>query len=57
MTLIGAVFTALRLDPFNLYFLNVGAVLYLAWAIRIRETNLIVINAAFLIIYLYGVFK
>jgi len=57
VTLAGAICTSENIYPFNLYFLNVGAVFYLAWAVRIRENNLIVINAAFLIIYLYGVLK
>ena len=56
ITLSGALCTALRFDLINIYFLNVGALLYLIWAIRIREVNLIVVNAAFLIIYMFGMF-
>lgn len=54
VTLSGAVCTAVQLDPANVVLLNIGAALYLMWAIRIREANLIVINAALLIIYLGG---
>jgi len=54
VTLSGALMTALRVDPLNIYLLNLGSFLYLIWAIRIRELNLIVINAALLIIYVIG---
>ncbi len=56
VTLVGALCTALRIDPANIYLLNAGAFLYLIWSIRIREWNLIVINAALLTIYCVGLF-
>ncbi len=56
VTLTGALCTALRIDPTNIYLLNLGAAIYLVWSIRIREWNLIVINAALLIIYIVGLF-
>ncbi len=56
VTLAGALCTALRIDPTNIYLLNAGAAIYLVWSIRIREWNLIVINAALLIIYIVGLF-
>jgi hypothetical protein len=33
-----------------------GAVLYLIWAVRIREWNLIVVNLVLLLIYIIGLF-
>ena len=54
VTLVGASCTALQLTPINIYILNLGALLYLVWSIRIREWNLILVNAALLIIYLAG---
>jgi hypothetical protein len=36
--------------------LNLGAVLYLIWAVRIREWNLIVVNLVLLLIYIIGLF-
>jgi hypothetical protein len=54
VTLAGALCTALKLDPANVVLLNLGALLYLIWAVRIRELNLIVINGALLAIYLVG---
>ncbi len=56
VTLAGALCTALRIDPTNIYLLNAGAAIYLVWSLRIREWNLIVINAALLIIYIVGLF-
>lgn len=56
VTLAGASCTALRIDPTNIYLLNLGAVLYLIWAVRIREWNLVVVNAVLLLIYCVGLF-
>ena len=56
VTLAGALCTALRIDPINIYLLNMGSFLYLIWSVRIRELNLIVINAALLAIYVVGLF-
>ena len=50
----GALCTSLRIDPLNIYFLNVGALLYLLWSIRIGERNLIVVNAVLLALYVLG---
>ena len=52
----GALCTSLRIDPINIYFLNAGAALYLLWAVRIGERNLIVVNAVLLALYLVGLF-
>jgi hypothetical protein len=54
VTLAGAVATSLQMDPVNILLLNTGAVLYLMWAWRIREWNLIVINVALITIYIVG---
>ena len=56
VTFAGALCTSLRIDPLNIYLLNAGAVLYLAWGYRIREWNLVAINSGLLIIYLYGLY-
>ena len=52
----GALCTSLRIDPLNIYFLNAGALLYLIWAVRIKETNLIIVNGVLLALYLVGLF-
>ena len=56
VTLGGALLTSLRIDPQNIYMLNVGAALYLLWSLRIREWNLVVINGGLLSIYFIGLF-
>jgi hypothetical protein len=56
VTLAGAILTSLRIDPANIYLLNCGAILYFVWGYRIREWNLIVINAGFILIYAVGIY-
>ena len=53
---LGALATSMRIDPANIYLLNAGAFLYLVWAVRIRELNLIIVNAVLLAIYIVGLF-
>lgn len=53
---LGALCTSLRIDPLNIYLLNAGAFLYLVWAVRIRELNLVLVNGVLLAIYLVGLF-
>lgn len=55
-TLLGALCTSLRIDPLNIYLLNIGALLYLTWSWRIRDINLVIVNAGLLLIYIIGVF-
>ena len=52
--ILGAVLTSLRIDPLNIFFLNLGALAYLIWAIRIREWNLVAVNGTLLAIYIMG---
>ena len=56
VTLCGALCTILQIDPLNIWLLNLGAVLYLAWSYRIREWSLVTINGGLLAIYLIGLF-
>lgn len=51
VTLSAAVLTSFELLAYNRELFAVGSALYLMWSIRIREANLIVINAALLLIY------
>lgn len=53
-TLVGALFTTLAWDPFNILFLNLGAVLYLYWSLAVRDWNLVAVNAGLLTIYVIG---
>ena len=56
ITISGALCTSFRIDPMNIYLLNIGAVVYLTWSIRIKERSLITINVALLTIYFIGLF-
>ena len=52
--ILGAILTSLRIDPANIFFLNLGALAYLIWAIRIREWTLVAVNGVLLAIYVLG---
>jgi hypothetical protein len=54
VTLSAALLTSFEVLAFNRELFAVGAALYLLWAVRIKEANLIVINAALLLIYGVG---
>lgn len=53
-TVMGAILTALHVDPWNVYSFNLGAVLWLIAAVRMREPSLIAVNGILLTIYAYG---
>ena len=55
ITLIGAVLTTLAIDPINIYFLNIGSILFLIWAFLIKDKAMIAVNAGLLTIYIIGV--
>ena len=54
VTIMGALAVANKIDPLNIYLFNVGSILWLWWAIRIKETSIIVVNLAMLLVYGYG---
>ena len=56
LTLAGALMTSLRIDPLNVYLLNVGSATFLWWAIRIRDRAMITVNSGLLSIYILGLF-
>lgn len=53
-TLAGAGFTAFELHWLNRELLALGSLLYLAWSVRIRELNLVLVNAGLLALYAVG---
>lgn len=57
ITLIGAVLTSLNIYPLNVITFNLGSVLWLIFAIRIKEPSLIVVNAGLLLVYVAGLVK
>ena len=54
LVIAGALCTSLRIDPLNIMLLNLGALVYMIWAMRIREMNLVIVNAVLLAIYAIG---
>ena len=56
ITLAGALCTSLRIDPLNVYLLNVGSLTFLWWAFRIQDRAMITVNAGLLSIYVLGLF-
>ena len=55
--LIGAVLTSFQITPYNIFVLNIGAVLFLWWSICIKDRAMITINTGFLLIYSIGFVK
>jgi len=54
ITLGAALATALSIDPLNIYLFNLGSILWLIWAVRIKKPSLIVVNVGLLSVYIYG---
>jgi hypothetical protein len=54
ITIAGALAVSLKLDPLNIYLLNVGSILWVIWGWRIREPSIITVNIVILAIYMYG---
>jgi hypothetical protein len=52
----GALCTSLRIDPLNIYLLNIGNLSYLLWSIRTKTHSQIVVNSVLLTIYLFGLY-
>jgi hypothetical protein len=57
VTLAGAICTANEMHSVNRELFVAGGLLYLIWAVRIKELNLVVINAALVLIYAVGLLK
>ena len=56
ITLAGALATALRYDPLNIYLLNAGTSLFLIYSFKIKDLSLILVNSGLLLIYVIGMF-
>ena len=57
LTLLGAVLTSAAIDPYNVWCFNIGTLLWLAWALRIRSPSLIAVNAGLGVIYIGGTIR
>lgn len=56
LVLAGAVCTSLRIDPLNIWLLNLGTLLFVFWSFRIRDRAMITVNVGLLVIYCIGLF-
>jgi len=56
ITLAGAIATAAMFDPLNIWLLNIGSLLFLIWAVMIKEKAMITVNSGLLLIYVFGAF-
>lgn len=54
VTIAGAICNAYLFTPLNVVLGNVGAILYMIWAIRTRDLNIALVNAALFLIYASG---
>ena len=54
VTLFGAVLASVNIYPLSAITLNLGAGIFLIWAILIRERAMITVNAGLLLIYTIG---
>jgi hypothetical protein len=54
ITLLGALATAFRCDPLNIYLLNAGTMLFLIYSFKIKDLSLIIVNSGLLLIYAVG---
>ena len=53
-TIVGALAVTHNWDPLNMYVLNIASVLWVWWALRIRELSIVIVNVSMLAIYAYG---
>ena len=54
VTIGAALATAQSMDPLNIYLFNLGSILWLIWAVRIKKLSLVVVNVGLLSVYIYG---
>ena len=56
ITIIFAIMTSMQITPYNVWVANLSSVMWLWWAIRVREWSLVVVNAGLLVVYFAGLF-
>ena len=57
VTILGAVLTSLNVYPLNVVAFNLGSILWLIFAVRIKESSLVVVNTGLLLVYVFGLLK
>lgn len=55
LTLVGAALTSLDVQPWNIWFLNLGSMIFIWWSFRIRDAAMITVNVGLTTIYFVGV--
>ena len=55
ITIGGAIAVSYQIDPLNIYLLNTACVIWIWWALRIREWSIVVVNTALLLVYIHGI--
>lgn len=53
-TVAGAMAVSMGIDPLNIWLLNIGSLLWMAWGYRIKESSILAVNGAMLAIYAGG---
>ncbi len=53
----GSLMTSLQLTPYNIYTMNIGSLLFIWWAIRIKDNAMIAVNSGLVLIYLIGIVR
>ena len=56
LTLVGAVLTSVRNES-NIYFLNLGSLCWVVWAVLNRRLSIFLVNFGLLLIYFYGIMR
>jgi len=54
VTLAFAVLTSLQITPLNLWVANISSLMWVVWALRIKEWSLVVVNIGLLGVYFIG---
>jgi energy-converting hydrogenase Eha subunit C len=54
VTILGALAVVFKLDPLNIWLFNIGSLIWLVWAFRIREYSIVLVNAVMILIYASG---
>ena len=57
VTVLGALFTSMNIYPANVIAFNVGSVIWLIYAVRVKMSSLVAVNAGLLLIYVAGLIK
>lgn len=57
LTILGAIFTSLDMYPWNVVAFNFGSLLWVWFAMLIKEKSLIVVNVGLLLVYVAGLVK